>query len=144
MLPIILGLVGGRLAKPDAADLLHDTKHDEADAEEIRQKIATLNDRLVELGVERAQGLLTGTQVRAATEVIEKQLAAIEAARRDRDKVAVFDGIRLGTPDAVKDIDELTPDRLRAVIDVLLEITIAPAGKSGNVFNPERVQVVWR
>ncbi len=141
--PVVLGLVGGRLAKPDAADLLRGQEHDSAEAEEIRQKVAVLTTRLDEIAAERGEGLLTGRQALVASQVVQRQLDAIEAQRRDQDKVRVFDGIRLGTPDAIKDVENLTPDRLRAVIDVLMVITIAPANKSGNVFNPDRVKVKW-
>ena len=29
-------------------------------------------------------------------------------------------------------------------MDVLIVVTVAPVGKSGKVFNPERVQVEWK
>ncbi|WP_251991607.1 hypothetical protein, partial [Mycobacterium tuberculosis] len=35
-------------------------------------------------------------------------------------------------------------DRFRAVLDVLAEVVVQPVGKSGRIFNPERVQVNWR
>ena len=60
------------------------------------------------------------------------------------DRVRVFDGIRLGTPEAAEDIADLSPDRLRAVLGVLAEVTIAPVGKGGKVFKPERVVWDWR
>jgi hypothetical protein len=141
--PIVLRLVGGRLAQSDATDLMRAAQHDSAEAEQIRQKIATLTSRLDELAAERGAGLLTGRQLQIASEVVQRELDAIEAERRDSDKVRVFDGIRLGTPHAVKDVEKLSGDRLRAVIDVLMDITIAPATKRG-VFDPERVEVTWK
>ena len=45
---------------------------------------------------------------------------------------------------AVAAVRALSPDRFRAVVDVLLTATVAPVGKSGRVFNPERLQVTWR
>ena len=56
----------------------------------------------------------------------------------------MFDGIPLGKPEVADAIASLSPDRFRAVLDVLAKITVAPVGKGGKVFNPERVQVVWR
>jgi hypothetical protein len=58
--------------------------------------------------------------------------------------VRLFDGLPLGEPEVTAAVDDLTPDRFRAVLDVLAQITIAPVGKSGKIFNPERVQVNWR
>ena len=150
--PLVLGVVGGRLAKDDAKDLLHAQHHDTAEAERIREQVRTLNERLAGLGRDHGNGLLTALQVKEATDVINEQLAKIEDDRRDRDRVRVFDGLRLGTPAAVEDVKLLTPDRLRAVIDVIAEFTVQPAGKGvgtgkgiyGREFNPERVKVEWR
>jgi len=142
--PIVLGLFGGRLAKKNAAHLMRCKQHDTAEAERIRQQVRTLNERLAGLGRDYGAGLLTALQVKEATEVINAQLADIEAQRRDADKVRVFDGIRVGTPEAVDDVQTLSRDRLRAVIDVLMAVTVMPSGKRGNVFNPERVQIEWK
>ena len=56
----------------------------------------------------------------------------------------MFDGLPLGTPEVADAVSRLSPDRLRAVLDVLMTVTVAPVGKGGHVFNPERVQVNWR
>ena len=50
----------------------------------------------------------------------------------------------LGRPQVVGAVKRLSPDRLRAVVAVLMTVTVAPVGKGGHVFNPERVQVTWR
>jgi hypothetical protein len=39
-------------------------------------------------------------------------------------------------------IEALSPDRLRAMFDVLATITVAPVGKGGNAFDPDRVDLV--
>lgn len=147
----VLDLIGGRLAKKDAADLLRSKAHDSAEEEAIRQKIGTLNNRLDEIAAERGEGLLTGRQAQVASRVVQRQLDAIEAERRNQDMAHKFDGIRLGTPSAVGDVRALSPDRLRAVIDVLCELTVMPVGKGagvrrgkrGRVFDPERIKVEW-
>jgi DNA invertase Pin-like site-specific DNA recombinase len=150
--PFVLDLTGGRLAMPDAADLLHAAMHDTAEAEQMREQVSTLNARLAGLGREHGLGLLTAIQVKEATNAINEQLTKIEAARRDADRVSVFDGIRLGTPDAIADVAALTPDRLRAVIAVLATLTVMPTGKGGGarsgthggrVFDPRRIAVEW-
>jgi hypothetical protein len=41
-------------------------------------------------------------------------------------------------------VEKLSPDRLRAMIDVLMTVTVAPVGKGYRVFNPDRVDVVWK
>ena len=142
--PLLIGLIGGRLAKPDAVDLLKAEIHDAAEAERLRTEKAALYGRLDELAVERAQGLMTGRQLQVATEVVQQQIEAIERKETDQERLRVFDGIPLGLPEAVGAVKRLSPDRLRAVLDVLATVTVAPVGKGGHVFDPERVQVKWR
>jgi DNA invertase Pin-like site-specific DNA recombinase len=139
--PLLYDLIGGRLAKPDAVDLLKKDAHDPVEADEIRTEKATLYGRLDELAVERAQGLMTGRQLQIASEVIQQQIDALERKEQDQERLRVFDGIPLGTADAVKAVKALSPDRFRAVLGVLCTITIKPVGKVGHVFDPERVQV---
>jgi DNA invertase Pin-like site-specific DNA recombinase len=142
--PLIVGVIAGRLAKPDAVDLLKAELHDGAEAEALRVEANALLARLDEIADERADGLLTGRQAQRATERINEKLAAIERRQQDQERLRVFDGIPLGRPEVADAIKRLSPDRVRAVLDVLATVTVAPVGKGGHVFNPERVQVVWR
>lgn len=144
LVPIVYAVVAGRLAKPDAVDLLKAEIHDQAEAEALRVAANTLLGRLDEIADERADGLLTGKQAQRATDRITDKLAAIDARQQDAEKVRVFTGLPLGKPAVVDAVKRLSPDRFRAVLDVLATITVAPVGKSGRVFNPERVQVNWR
>jgi DNA invertase Pin-like site-specific DNA recombinase len=142
--PIVYRVVAGRLAMPDAVDLLKAEQHDTAGAELLRTQRATLLAELDNIGIERADGLLTGKQAKIATDRITEKIAAVEARQHDQERLRVFDGIPLGTTEVADAIAGLSPDRLRAVLAVLATITVAPVGKSGKIFNPERVQVVWR
>ena len=144
VVPIVYAVVSGRLAAPDAVDLLKTELHDEAEAEALRIEQSTLLAELDNIGVERADGLLTGRQAKIATDRINDKLQAIQARQTDQERIRVFDGLPLGQPDVADAIKALSPDRFRAVLDVLATITVAPVGKGGKVFNPERVQVVWR
>lgn len=143
----LVALLGRRLADPDAADLLKAPIHDEAEAQRQRQEKSDLYTELDNLAVERAQGLLTGRQVQIATEVIQQKLDAIEHDERDAEKVRLLDGIPLGTDAAIDAVNQLSPDRFRAVLDMLCTVTIAPLGRGhGKVFREERISggVVWR
>lgn len=142
--PLLLDIVGGRLAMADAVDLLKAEQHDTEQAESLRAQANSLLVRLDEIADERADGLLTGKQAQRATERINAKLAAIEHQQQDAERVRVFRDLPLGTPEAVDAVRALSPDRFRAVVDVLLTATVAPVGKSGRVFNPERLQVNWR
>ena len=142
--PILMGLIVGRLVKPDAVDLLRAEEHDEAAAEQLREQAAALYRKLDKLAEEHADELLTARQLKVASDRVQAKLDTIESQLQDQERVRVFDGIRLGTPEAAEDIADLSPDRLRAVLGVLAEVTIAPVGKGGKVFKPERVVWDWR
>ena len=142
--PLIYRVVSGRLAMPDAVDLLKAELHDTAKTEALRLEAETPLARLDEIADERADGLLIGKQAQRATERINGKLAKIERRQQDQEKLRVFDGIPLGKPEAADAVARLSPDRFRAVLDVLMTVTVMPVGKGGHVFNPERVRVVWR
>jgi DNA invertase Pin-like site-specific DNA recombinase len=142
--PLVYRIMTGRLAKPDAVDLLKAEQHDTAEAEALRIERATLLTELDNIGLERADGLLTGKQAKIATDRINEKLAAIEARQHDQERLRVFADLPLGKPEVANAVGNLSPDRFRAVLDVLATVTVAPVGKSGKVFNPERVQVAWK
>jgi DNA invertase Pin-like site-specific DNA recombinase len=141
---MLYGIVSGRLAMPDAVDLLRTEIHDAAEAEALRTEANTLLGELDNLAVERAEGLLTARQVKISTDIINQKLEAIERKQQDQERLRVFEGIPLGKPEVADAITRLSPDRFRAVLDVLMTVTVAPVGRAGNAFNPERVQVNWR
>jgi DNA invertase Pin-like site-specific DNA recombinase len=142
--PLLYRVVTGRLVMPDAVDLLKAEQHDEAEAEALRTQANELLADLDNIAVERAERLLTGRQAKIASDRIQEKLDAIERKQQDAERLRVFDGIPLGTPEAADTVKGLSPDRFRAVLDVLMTVTVVPVGKGGHVFNPERVQVVWR
>lgn len=144
---ILAGLVIGRLAAPDAVDLLRAEQTDPAEVDRLRGERLTLLARLDGLADGLADGALDLRGYQRARDRIQGQLAALTAAEADQERLRVFDGIPLGTPEVAAAIDGLIddhPDRYRAILDVLMTVTIAPNGKRGNIFNPDRVQVVWR
>ena len=142
--PMLISLIGGRLAMEDATDLLKAEIHDAADAQRIRDEKQALYARLDEFAVERAQGLMTGRQLQIATESVQREIDALERTEEDQERLRVFDGIPLGSPKAIAAVEKLSPDRLRAVMRLLTTVTIKPVGRgSQRVFNRERVVVEW-
>lgn len=129
---------------PDAVDLLNAEIHDEAEAEAIRAELNTLYGELENIGIERGQRLLTGQQAKVATDQVNADIAKLERRQQDQERLRVLDGIPVGKPGAAAAVKKLTPDRFRSVMDLLIVVTVAPVGKSGKVFNPERVQVEWK
>jgi DNA invertase Pin-like site-specific DNA recombinase len=141
--PLVFDTVSGRLAMADAVDLLK-VQHDLPDAEEVRRELATLHKELHQIGVERGQRLLTGEQAQTATAVINEDIKVLERRQQDAERLRVFDGIPLGTPQVADAIEKLTPDRFRAVLAVLVTITVAPVGKGNHLFNTGRVDWDWK
>lgn len=146
--PFVRQLVTARLARPDAVGLL-DVDDGDVDMEDVRERRAILLARLDEIADERADGLLTGQQAKRATDRITADLVDLDQQSRDRERVRVFDGVPLGEQDVADAIDRLTPDRLRAILTALCEITVKPVGKGhrgvgGDRFDPERIQVTWK
>jgi DNA invertase Pin-like site-specific DNA recombinase len=142
--PLLLDIVGGRLAMDDAVDLLKAEIQDQEQAEAIRAEINALYGELDALAVERAEGLMTARQVKISSDIIGEKIVKLERRQHDQERVRVFRDLPLGTPEAVDAVRQLSPDRFRAVVDVLMNATVAPVGKSGRVFDPERLQVNWR
>lgn len=147
IVPLVEKLVGERLAREDAVDLLKAEMRDPAEAEALRKEAKQLLDDLDQLAVDRAQHLLTSRQVKISTDIILEKLAVIERQQQDEDRVRVFEGLSLGTADVITEIKQLatdSPGRFRAIIDMLVRVRIMPAGKGVRTFNPERVQVEWK
>ena len=87
--------------------------------------------------------MLTGRQAKVATDAIRAKLGAIAKRQQDQARLRVFDGIPLGTAEVAAKVHGLSPDRLRAVIDLIMTVTVAPVGKGNKVFRPERIKVEW-
>jgi hypothetical protein len=130
---------------PDAVDLLKAEQHDVADAERIRAELATLYGRLESIGADVGEGLLTGQQAKAATDVVNAKITALVPLQHDSERLRVFDGIPLGTPEAVRKVTALSHSRFRAVLNTLIEVTILPVGRGRHGFDPaDRIDVVWK
>jgi hypothetical protein len=142
--PWLYNLIGGRLAKPDAVDLLKAEIHDEHEAEAIRTELATLYADRIQIGIDRGRRLLNSEQAKAATDVIDADIAELQRRQNDADKMAVLDGIPLGRPEAFEAVRELSPDRFRSVVAVLMTVTVVPVGKGSHVFDEERIKVAWK
>lgn len=139
--PIIHEAVLQKLSAPDAVDLLKVPAADPEQAQRIIDEKAVLHGRLNEVADERADGLLTGAQAKRATDRIQDRLDALEKLQIDADRLRILDGIPLGTAEVADALADLSTDRYRAVIDLLMTVTVHPVGKGGNVFRPERIKV---
>src|SRR5262249_23772553 len=145
--------VAERLVRSDAVDLLKAEIHDAAEAEAIRIQLETLYRELEKIGVERGEQVLTGRQAKIASDIVAGKIAKLEQRQQDQEKPRVFEDIPLGTPEAASAIKNASPDRFRAIVNVLMAPTVSPIGKGGHIVDPDtgkrgidtgRVKPHWR
>lgn len=130
-----------RLGRPDAAELL--IAENRPNVGEMREQAVALRSRLDSLAVEFADGGLTASQLRIATERIRSKLAESEAALADAGRASLL-GPLVRTDDVVKAWGELDDHRRRAVIEVLMIVTLHPVGRGTRTFRPETVSIEWK
>lgn len=140
--PLLRGLLVERLSRPDAAKLLRSKTFNAAEDRKLRADERVLRARLALLGKDFGNAPPEFTQ--AALAEINGKLADIERRRQDQDRLRVLDGLPLGSPQVAAKIDALTPERYRAVFDLLASITVLPVGKGGHAFDPDRIDLAWR
>lgn len=145
--PLVYKVVSGRLAAPDAVDLLRSKQFDPEEAKRLDDEKQTLYGQIRAAEAEYDDGVIDGRRLAARKERVAEKLAAIEARQQDSERLRVFDGLPLGTPEVADAVKRLSGDRLRAVISVLVEFTVAPVGKgrrvNGERFDPDRVTTTW-
>jgi hypothetical protein len=146
--PLLYKIIGDRLSRPDAVDILKNAAHDSAEAERLRvEKIALLRS-IETANQEYEDDVINGARLQGRIKRATEKMAELDRQGQDQDRRRVLKGLHLGTPQVVDEVRELSPDRFRAVVDLLLTITIAPVGRGAHnrVFNPARVEdgVAWK
>lgn len=135
-------VVIGRLSRPDAAALLV-ADEDGGDRERAAQEAERVRHRLDEAALAFAGGLITARQLATITEQLRPELADLEAqAAPPPDRARVL-GDLVGAPDVRKAWETLSPDKQRAVIRLLMTITVQRA-RRGNTWNVEGIEIEWR
>jgi DNA invertase Pin-like site-specific DNA recombinase len=139
----VLSVVAERLSRSDAAELL--TAPDRPDMAALRTRAAALREKQSQLAEDFIADRITREQMHTATASINRQLDEIDSATVDAGKSRVLDGvIAPGDRDAVRArLDGLDLDRRRAVIDLLLTVTILPGQKRG-AFREDLVRIEWK
>jgi len=138
---LITELVVGRLSAPDAAELL--LADHRADLKELRERAAALRARQDEAAAMFAEGAITAAQLKTSTAKLAVALAEAEATMLDAHKARVFDGV-IGSADPRATWDGLSLDRRRALIGVLMAVTITSVGRAAREFDPAAVRIDWK
>jgi DNA invertase Pin-like site-specific DNA recombinase len=140
--PLVIGALVKRLSRPDAVKLLRKRVYDPAEAEKLRSEEAVLRAKLVQLGHDFATAPPEFTA--AALADVNAKLAGVEHRRQDQELKRVTEDLPLGTDKVADAVDALPPDRLRALMNALMKITVMPVGKGNKVFNRDRVKITWK
>jgi DNA invertase Pin-like site-specific DNA recombinase len=130
----------GRLARPDIADIVA-APH--ADVAGLRAKAQDIRRNLDELAGDRALGLIDRAQMVAATSRGQKRLAELAAQIAEAGRESVLTPL-VAAANAAVAFDDLDLPRQRAVVDLLLRITLLPAGRGTRRFNPASVVLNWQ
>lgn len=134
-------VVIARLTRSDALELLHDT--DRPDVEALRTEANGLRGRLDALAVDFADGDLTSSQLKAASERIQQRLAAVEADLADAGRVNVL-GPVLSSADVAAAWEAAGTDAQRAIVDALMTVRLHGPGRGTRTFRPETIEIEWK
>lgn len=134
-------VVVARLSRPDAAELLVDQDHPNAEA--LQTEAIGLRERLDALAIDFADGELTASQLRAATERLRAHLAEVEAALVNSARVDVL-GPLVSAENAAEAWGALDIPHRRLVVDALMIVTLYPPGRGSRTFRPETVGIEWK
>jgi site-specific DNA recombinase len=136
---LVTRVILARLALPDASDLL--AEPDRADkAKAAAWRVQELGDRLNDAAGAYAAGVLTMAQLTTINAAVKPQLeeAQAEAASPDRSKVLGD----LVSRDPAQVWQEISPDQRRAVVALLVDVTILPT-RHGPKFDPRSIEITW-
>ena len=113
--PLLYRSCRGRLAMPDAVDLLKAEIHDEAEAEVDPPGVG---DALRRGGKDRCRARPASAHRSAGQDRhrrINEKIAKLERRQQDAERLRVFEDIPLGRPEAADAVKKMSPDRFRAV-----------------------------
>lgn len=135
-------VVKGRLRRDDARDLLvSSTTGPDTDA--LRDQAVQLRAELADSRQLLTDRLLTAAQFRPIAERITADLAAAEAAMSGGKAGALVDLLK--APDPGDAWEALSWAPKRAVLDLLMTVTIQPAGHGKpRVFDPTTIAIEWK
>ncbi|MDP5184778.1 recombinase family protein [Blastococcus sp. BMG 814] len=135
---VVEAVVLGRLALPDAADLLSPAE----DVAGLRAEVGDLLERRDQLAGLLADGLMSAKVVRERSSELTGRIQALQG----RISAALGDSPAAQLASA-EDVAEawaaMSVRERRTVVDLLMAVTILPAGK-GRAFDPEQVHIEWR
>jgi site-specific DNA recombinase len=138
----VLDVIETRLSRADAAALLL-APSTGPDTEALRVEAVALTARLDELAELFAAGTITGSQLATGTETLRRKLDAARAAMADTTRVDVLGDV-VGADDVRAAIESLSLDRRRAIVDMMLTVTLHSPGRGARSFRLNTVEPTWK
>jgi site-specific DNA recombinase len=134
-------VIVARLSLPDAKNLLVEPDRvDEAQA--AARRVQELQDRLNDAAEAYASGTITLTQLATISASMRSKLAEAQTAAASPSRSKMLAELVSHNPAEVW--EQLSPERRRAVVDLLVEVRIMPTRKGARVFDPESIQISWK
>lgn len=138
---LVTAVVLGRLARPDAAQLLsQDTSAERVDA---MREMDGLRARLDTAADDYADGKIDARQLERITARLRPQIDGAQARARLVDDSGLLDGLVANEQAAVV-WESLSITRRRAVVDLLVSVVINRTTPGARMFDPTAVRIEWR
>jgi DNA invertase Pin-like site-specific DNA recombinase len=139
----VLDVVAERLSREDALELIN--KRDAPDLAALRAQSTALREQQNAMAVAHAKQQVTLSQLIAFNEDVDAQLARIKAQTEDDGKARILKGvIVVGDRAAVRrKLDGCDLDRQRAIVDVLLTVTVLP-GQTRGPLRTDLLPIAWK
>lgn len=139
---LVTRVIVARLSRPDAVALLAPPDRSTA-AQEAADEARTLRARLDNVADDYADGKIDRRQLERITARIRPQIDDAQNRARAVDDTPLLDGL-LGAKDVAGAWDALPLTQRRALVDLLIEVTIMRAEQGARTFAPASVKIKWR
>lgn len=138
---LVAAVVVARLEQPDAADLL--TPSNDPDLGVYRARAGAIRGRLDDLATGLEEGVLTLAAVRRSSARLRSELADAEARIQSGTHADVLRPL-VTAPDVGKAWAAADLQQRRAVVEILMRVTLLPPERGHQPFNPETVRIEWK
>lgn len=138
---LVVGTLLARLARPDAAELLNPKRSDES--ARAGEELRSLQARLDLAADEYADGKIDARQLERITQRLRPKIEAATVRARSVDDSPLLAGL-VGAGDVAKRWEGLPLTRQRAILDLLMTVTVDRAAQGARTFDPDAVQIAWK
>jgi site-specific DNA recombinase len=132
------------LNSPEFEDVVQATGRDDG-VDSVLQQMTADQSKLEELAEDYATDRITRKEWLRARELLEGRLEGARNGLSTTSRIAALDGLSGDSVTFDEVWERLTLPRRRAVISALLDrIVVHPARKGHNIFDPQRLEPIWR